>query len=378
MLLTDSVMRTEQPGLQIGEGDVNHRQMGVGLFTVAIEYQGLVRVPQLCQPIVAVPSIGAHHCSFHHVFLHEPGERRGAAVWRKAQAQSPGIQGFLTLLAVGAKRPRTNLDGPNNYRLVMDTAAFALGASAHKCLIYFDRILGANGVTFRAHHASAELVKNQEGGLVAHSQLPLKLHCRHTRRLRRHQVSPPEPWRQRRMALSHDGASRKRDIGMARAAPQYDRPSLGKTVRLAHIPALETRKPVRPPQMLKVSCAGRVIGEYPLKFWERRRKTTGIHDRNLASDYRIGNKPDRQGRTNFCFSNKATPNARPNGAGCGTSRPVMVSAKPSSRLGNTSSNPDRSHRPGSTSVFLRSAQFCAAAESVPRPMPVFSVTQMMS
>jgi hypothetical protein len=41
----------------------------------------------------------------------------------------------------------------------MDTAAFALGASAHKCLIYFDRILGANGVTFRAHHASAELVK---------------------------------------------------------------------------------------------------------------------------------------------------------------------------------------------------------------------------
>jgi hypothetical protein len=96
------------------------------------------------------------------------------------------------------------------------------------------------------------------------------------------------------MALSHDGASRKRDIGMARAAPQYDRPSLGKTVRLANIPALETRKPVRPPQMLKVSCAGRVIGEYPLKFWERRRKTTGIHDRNLASDYRIGNKPDRQ------------------------------------------------------------------------------------
>jgi hypothetical protein len=97
------------------------------------------------------------------------------------------------------------------------------------------------------------------------------------------------------MALSHDGASRKRDIGMARVAPQYDRPSLGKTVRLANIPSLETRKPVRPPQMLKVSCAGRVIGEYPLKFWERRWKTTGTHDRNLASDYRIGNKPDRQG-----------------------------------------------------------------------------------
>ena len=97
------------------------------------------------------------------------------------------------------------------------------------------------------------------------------------------------------MALLHDGASRKRDIGMARAATQYDRPSLGKTVRLAHIPAFETRKPVRPPQVLKVSCAGCVIGEYPLKCWERCRKSTGIHDRNLASDYLIGNKPDRQG-----------------------------------------------------------------------------------
>ena len=44
MLLTDAVMCIEQPGLQIGEGDVNHRQVGVGLFSVAIEYHGLVRV----------------------------------------------------------------------------------------------------------------------------------------------------------------------------------------------------------------------------------------------------------------------------------------------------------------------------------------------
>jgi hypothetical protein len=96
------------------------------------------------------------------------------------------------------------------------------------------------------------------------------------------------------MALLHNGASRKRDIGMASAAPKYNRPSLGKTVRLTNIPALGTHKPLRPPQVLKVPCACRVIGEYPLKFWERRRETTGIHGRNLASEYLIGNKPDRQ------------------------------------------------------------------------------------
>ena len=172
--------------------------------------------------------------------------------WCKAQAQSPRVPGFLALLAVGVKRPRTNLDGSNNYRFVMDAAPFALGASADKCLIHFDWILSANRVTFRAHHASAELVQNLEGGLVAQSQLSLKLHCRHARRLRRHQVSSPEPCGQRRMALLHDGASRKRDIGMAGAAPQYDRPSTGKTVRLTNVSALGTRKTIRPPQVLKV------------------------------------------------------------------------------------------------------------------------------
>jgi hypothetical protein len=90
-------------------------------------------------------------------------------------------------------------------------------------------------------------------------------------------------------------------MGMASVAPQYDRPSLGQTVRLTNIPALGTHKPLRPPQVLKVSCACRVIGEYLLAFWERPRKTMGIHGRNLASEYLIGNKPDRQGFW-FCIS----------------------------------------------------------------------------
>jgi hypothetical protein len=54
------------------------------------------------------------------------------------------------------------------------------------------------------------------------------------------------------------------------------------TVWLANIPALETLKPLRPPQVLKISCAGRVIYKYPLKFWERRRETTGVHNRHSS------------------------------------------------------------------------------------------------
>jgi hypothetical protein len=70
---------------------------------------------------------------------------------------------------------------------------------------------------------------------------------------------------------------------------------LGKTVRLTNVSALGTCKSFRPPQEFKVSCACRIIGEYPLKFRKRRRETTGIHGRNLASECLIGNKPDRQG-----------------------------------------------------------------------------------
>jgi len=78
------------------------------------------------------------------------------------------------------------------------------------------------------------------------------------------------------------------------AAPQYDRPSLGKTIRPTNVPSLGTRKLLRPPQALKVSRACGVIGEYPLQFWERRRETTGIHARNLDSESLMSNKPDRQ------------------------------------------------------------------------------------
>jgi hypothetical protein len=81
---------------------------------------------------------------------------------------------------------------------------------------------------------------------------------------------------------------------------------------LANIPALETRKPVRPSQVFKVSCAGRVIGKDPLKFGECRREATRVHAGNLGLDHRFGKQPDRhdsnqpraQGMGRRCRPNK--------------------------------------------------------------------------
>lgn len=79
--------------------------------------------------------------------------------------------------------------------------------------------------------------------------------------------------------------ARHRNTTVLRWAKRYGSPTF---------PHLKHVKTIRPPQVLKVSCACWIIGEYPLEFRERRRKTTGIHGRNLASECLIGNKPDRQ------------------------------------------------------------------------------------
>src|ERR1035437_5699259 len=61
VLMTNSVMRAEQPSLQIREGDVDHRQVCIRSLRVTIQHQGLVRVTQLGQIIVALPTVGVHN-----------------------------------------------------------------------------------------------------------------------------------------------------------------------------------------------------------------------------------------------------------------------------------------------------------------------------
>ena len=276
--MTDSVMSTEQPGLQVREGDVDHRQVCIGSLRVAIEHHGLVRVPQARQLIVAAPAIGAHHSALGHILLHEPRERLGGAVWHETQSQSSCVDGSFGLFAIGAGRPRADFDGPSDRGFMVDAVAFALGTPTDKCLIHLNRMLGSDSVALRPYHPGAELVENVERCLVApQPKLSLKLHRGLPWRLCRHKVSSPEPCRQRRVTVLHDGARHERDVGLARAAPQYDRPSLGETVGLTDISALHACKPVRPSQVLKVPCAGRVIGEYPLKFWECRREAARVH-----------------------------------------------------------------------------------------------------
>ena len=289
------MMRAKQPGLQVREGNVDHRQVCIGSLRVTIKHQGFMRVTQPGQIIVALPTIGAHNRALCYIFLHESRESLGAAIRHDTQSQSARADSSLGLFAVGAGRPLAYLDGSNDGRLVVDAASLAPCTAANKRLIHFNRALRSDSVALWPHHSGAQLVEHLKSSLVAgYAQLPLKLESGLAGSLCRHKISTPEPYRQWRVTAHHDGTCHERHVDLAAAAPQDDRSPLGEAVRLTDIPALHTRKPAWPPQVLKVSCAGCVIMKYLLKFGECRRKTTGVHAGNLASDHPFGNKPDRQ------------------------------------------------------------------------------------
>ena len=101
-----------------------------------------------------------------------------------------------------------DFDSSGDQRFVMDAAAFAASPPAGPRLIDLDMFrTAANPVLIWPHHASPKLVQNAEGGFISRQpKLPLKLHCRHTRRLAGDKVGGPEPDAERRVAALHDGA----------------------------------------------------------------------------------------------------------------------------------------------------------------------------
>ena len=133
--------------------------------------------------------------------------------------------------------PLAYLNGPHDRRLMVDAVSLALGTAANQRLIHFDRILRSDSVALRSHHAGAQLVAQLKSRFVAgHAQLPLKRESRLAGCLGRHKVRTLEPYRQRGVTTHHDGACHERPVGLARAAPQDDRSSLGEAVRLTDLP----------------------------------------------------------------------------------------------------------------------------------------------
>src|SRR5660398_279868 len=91
MLMTDAMMGSEQPRLQIREGNVNHRQVSFCSFGITVENQWFVRVSHRRQVIVPAPTICVHSRTPCHAVLHKRRKRLGLSVGNNAQSQSARV-----------------------------------------------------------------------------------------------------------------------------------------------------------------------------------------------------------------------------------------------------------------------------------------------
>lgn len=271
-----AMMRSLDPGFQIAENEVDHRQMCFCLVGIAIERQCLMAVPQFGKPFISRPSVGANDGTGRDVFFGETNKCSGASIWYDAKPQAPGIDTAPLSLAIILVRP--NFDGADYDSLVVSAAPFSARFTANKAFVYFYRMIASNGITLGANHARAEFMENLKGRLIAAKRkLALELNGGLSWRLRGHQIRAPKPCRKRCVARLHDGASRKRCVGFASPASQHYRGSRLEPIRLLNKPAFRAPKTIWPTNRFKVTGASRVIGEYPLEFRKGSREAAYVH-----------------------------------------------------------------------------------------------------
>jgi hypothetical protein len=63
--------------------------------------------------------------------------------------------------------PGTNFYCTDHRDLVMDAAALATRLATDVALVYLDRVIRTNSITFRSYHASAKLVQCYKSSLIA-------------------------------------------------------------------------------------------------------------------------------------------------------------------------------------------------------------------
>src|SRR5208337_2709488 len=191
-----AMMRSLDPGFQIAENKVDHRQMGFCLVWIAAEHQRLMAVPHLGKPLVPDPSICANGGAKRNIIFNEVHKLFGASIWHDAKPQAPGIDTARARLTVVLTRP--DFDSADYGGLVMHATPFSARLTADVTFVYFNRVVAPDGVTLWANHASAEFMEDLKGRFIAAKrELALELNGRLTGCLRGHKVSAPKPCRER-------------------------------------------------------------------------------------------------------------------------------------------------------------------------------------
>ena len=274
MLGADPVMDAVDPGLQVGEDQVDDRQEFFRDLRVAAFGDCVVVEAALAKTGIAAPVVGDDQRSGSDGVFDESAERIGATVGDDGETNTSRVATVFPIVELGSRLAVTHLHGAGDENLVMDAPAFAAGPSSNPGFIHFDMFLrlAANLVALGAHHPGAQLMKDAEGRLVARqTELPLKLDGRRSRRLAGDQVSRPEPSRQRRVAALHDGPGHQAYVPATGAAAQNARARL-ETERLADDAAPWAGESSIPAGVFEIGGTGRVVRENTLELRQRLRE----------------------------------------------------------------------------------------------------------
>src|SRR5713101_738652 len=206
MLMTDAMVSSHQPSLQIRVDEVDDREILFGNLGITTFGDGEMIVATLGKAGVTTPVISDNLCAERNRSLNEAAKRLRATVSDNGEPDTTGVPPALALVELRPRLSLPNLNGGGDKDFIVDTPTFSMGSPSDIAFVDFDVLAGiaAYSILIWTHHAGAELMENLEGSLVAgDAQLPLKLHGRHARCLTGHQIGSPEPDIQRRMRTFH-------------------------------------------------------------------------------------------------------------------------------------------------------------------------------
>jgi len=294
--MTDTMVSSHQPGLQICEDEVNDRQILVGDLGIAAFGYSKVVVASFGEASVTTPVIGDNLCAGRNRALNEAAKRLCATVRHNGEPDTTGVPPTLAFVELGTWLSLFDLNGSDDKDFVVNAPAFSPGTSSDIAFVNFNVLarFASYSIQVWTHHAGAELVENLESRLVTgNAQLPLKLYGRHAGCLAGHQIGTPKPDVQRRMRTFHHRPHCQSCVAPALAATK-DARTTWKSKGIAHRRTIRAHESAAPTEFLQVKRAGLVIWEKPLELWKRVRERKvvalmNIHDLSIIPSIFEGN-----------------------------------------------------------------------------------------
>ena len=270
MLMTDAMVSSHQPSLQISEDEVDDRHIRFGNLVIATFGDGDMIVTTFGETVITTPVVSDDLCVGHNRSLNEAAKGLRATIRHNGESDTTGIAPALAFVELGPRRSLPDLNGSGDNDFTVDAPAFSASSPPDITFVNFDVFVGfaTYPILIWAHHAGAQLMENLESRLVTgDAKLPLQLHGRHARRLTGHQVGSPEPDIQWRMRTFHHCPHRQPCVAPALAASK-DAGATGKSKGIAHRRTIRADESAAPTQFQQVKYAGFVVWEKSQEVWK--------------------------------------------------------------------------------------------------------------